>query len=97
VHQILMISLISCALYFGNLSVEESEVLRMTDMHKLRFARQLKVSRLRHNWTQGYVAEKIGTTTVNVSRWERGLLCPVSIFARDSVTSSRQTRMSWDY
>jgi tetratricopeptide (TPR) repeat protein/transcriptional regulator with XRE-family HTH domain len=38
-------------------------------------------SRLKHErelqaWTQGEVAERIGTTQVNVSRWERGITFP---------------------
>jgi len=33
---------------------------------------KLKGERERRNWTQGEVAEKIGTTAYNVSRWERG-------------------------
>ena len=44
------------------------------------FSRQLKALRLRHNWTQAFVAEQIGTTTVNVSRWERGILAPSLYF-----------------
>jgi transcriptional regulator with XRE-family HTH domain len=48
----------------------------MLTLQKTRFAQNLKILRLRHNWTQSYIAEQIGTTTVNVSRWERGLLLP---------------------
>ena len=37
----------------------------------------------RHNtWSQQEVAEKIGTTHVNVSRWERGLTKPSAYFRR---------------
>lgn len=36
----------------------------------------LKDLRLLRNWTQADVAEKINTTSLNVSRWERGLLIP---------------------
>ncbi|MBE3561922.1 MAG: helix-turn-helix domain-containing protein [Ktedonobacteraceae bacterium] len=36
----------------------------------------LKAFRLQHNWTQAQVAEKIGTTNLNVSRWERGVMLP---------------------
>ena len=37
---------------------------------------RLKALRLTHNWTQADVAEKINTTSLNVSRWERGILVP---------------------
>src|SRR5436305_2613170 len=33
---------------------------------------RLRQERLRRNWSQNYVAEKLGTTKVTISRWERG-------------------------
>ena len=36
----------------------------------------LRSQRKLHYWTQSQVAEKIGTTTVNVNRWESGLTSP---------------------
>lgn len=36
----------------------------------------LKNLRLMRNWTQADVTEKINTTSLNVSRWERGILVP---------------------
>ena len=33
-----------------------------------------------HGWTQGDVAERIGTYSMNVSRWERGETTPDSVF-----------------
>jgi tetratricopeptide (TPR) repeat protein/transcriptional regulator with XRE-family HTH domain len=36
----------------------------------------LKEQRIQHYWTQSQVAEKVGTTTVNVSRWESGSTIP---------------------
>ena len=33
---------------------------------------QLKAEREKHGWSQARVAEMIGTTSINVSRWERG-------------------------
>lgn len=36
----------------------------------------LKQQRLKHSLTQGQLAEKLGTTIMNVSRWERGLISP---------------------
>jgi transcriptional regulator with XRE-family HTH domain len=37
---------------------------------------RLRASREKQHWTQAEVAEKIGTTGVNVSRWENGLTFP---------------------
>ncbi|MGB8344773.1 MAG: FxSxx-COOH system tetratricopeptide repeat protein [Ktedonobacteraceae bacterium] len=37
---------------------------------------KLKQERVERNWTQGQVAEKIGTSRVNVSRWEHGRVLP---------------------
>ncbi len=36
--------------------------------------------RLRHHWTQQEVADQIGTTSTNYSRWERGVTSPGSHF-----------------
>jgi transcriptional regulator with XRE-family HTH domain len=36
----------------------------------------LRNQRILHYWTQSQVAEKVGTTTVNVNRWESGLTSP---------------------
>jgi transcriptional regulator with XRE-family HTH domain/uncharacterized protein with WD repeat len=41
---------------------------------------QLIEERLRHHWTQREVADQIGTTPTNYSRWERGATCPGSYF-----------------
>ncbi|MFL5652856.1 MAG: helix-turn-helix domain-containing protein [Ktedonobacteraceae bacterium] len=40
----------------------------------------LRQAREEHNWTQENVAEKIGTTARNVSRWERGTTSPSPYF-----------------
>src|SRR6266480_122378 len=37
-------------------------------------------ARLQRHWTQQVVAERVGTTVVNVSRWERGLSTPGAYF-----------------
>jgi tetratricopeptide (TPR) repeat protein len=37
---------------------------------------RLKQERELRAWTQSYVAERIGTTQVNVSRWEKGITVP---------------------
>src|SRR5947209_726564 len=41
---------------------------------------QLIEERLRHHWTQQEVADRIGTTSTNYSRWERGVTSPGSHF-----------------
>src|SRR6266516_4090507 len=42
--------------------------------------KQLKAQRLRKNWTQVYVATMIGTSDVEVSRWETGTAEPTLYF-----------------
>jgi tetratricopeptide (TPR) repeat protein/transcriptional regulator with XRE-family HTH domain len=37
---------------------------------------RLRQERLRHHWSQQALADRLGTTTANVSRWERGLTLP---------------------
>ena len=37
-------------------------------------------ARCQRHWTQQVVAERVGTTVVNVSRWERGLSTPGAYF-----------------
>src|SRR5579884_2640059 len=37
---------------------------------------RLRQERLRHHWSQQALADHLGTTTANVSRWERGLTSP---------------------
>lgn len=40
------------------------------------FAKQLRHERELHSWSQEHVAEMLGTTAPNVSRWERGITLP---------------------
>ncbi|MCX9025985.1 MAG: helix-turn-helix domain-containing protein [Candidatus Methanoperedens sp.] len=40
----------------------------------------LRDERERRCWTQEYVAEKIGTSAVNISRWERGITYPTPYY-----------------
>ena len=40
------------------------------------YARRLRRERELHSWSQEQVAEKMGTTAPNVSRWERGKTIP---------------------
>src|SRR5437016_5082164 len=42
--------------------------------------RLLRGQRKLRYWTQSQVAEQLGTTTVNVNRWERGLTSPSLYF-----------------
>lgn len=37
---------------------------------------QIKSERLRHGWSQQELADQLGTTLTNVSRWERGVTVP---------------------
>src|SRR6266516_1111381 len=46
--------------------------------------KQLKAQRLRKNWTQVYVATMIGTSDVEVSRWETGAAEP-SLYFREQL------------
>src|SRR5437588_10444125 len=39
-------------------------------------ASRLRQERELHAWTQNEVAERIGTTQINVSRWENGITVP---------------------
>src|SRR5689334_1447417 len=41
---------------------------------------RLKAQRLKKNWTQVYVATMIGTSDVEVSRWETGASIPTLYF-----------------
>lgn len=43
---------------------------------------RLKYERQLHNWSQQKVADLIGSTVVNVSRWERGTTSPSPYFRR---------------
>ena len=45
-----------------------------------RYAACLRQERERHAWTQSEVAERIGTTQINVSRWENGTTVPTPYF-----------------
>ncbi len=40
----------------------------------------LSQARLAQGWSQLELAERIGTTFVNVNRWERGLTAPSPLF-----------------
>lgn len=40
----------------------------------------LRYERERRGWSQQEVADKVGTTSLNVGRWERGITVPGSYF-----------------
>jgi transcriptional regulator with XRE-family HTH domain len=42
--------------------------------------RKLQEERLQRGWTQQEVADRVGTTVINVSRWERGVTTPGPYF-----------------
>src|SRR5215469_7466761 len=61
---------------------------------------QLSTERLRRHWSQLEVADKIGTTPGNVSRWERGITSPGPYF-RSKLSelfgkSAQELGLSWD-
>ncbi len=54
------------------MNTEQSEVKKASRISTPR----LKQERERHGWTQSQLAERIGTTQINVSRWENGTTVP---------------------
>src|SRR5437660_909689 len=59
--------------------IEERKVAVKTDRPFPLNAR-LRDARLDSGWSQGQLAEKIKTTSVNISRWENGLTFPTPYF-----------------
>ena len=61
---------------------------------------RLSAERLRRRWTQQEVAEQLGTTPGNVSRWERGLTSPGPYFRRKLCElfgrSAHELGLAWD-
>src|SRR5437867_12540453 len=53
---------------------------------------RLKAQRLKKNWTQVYVATMIGTSDVEVSRWETGATEPALYFCEKLCELFGQTR-----
>src|SRR5437899_1837099 len=51
-------------------------MLMAQNMNNQTFAQILRSERERRCWTQAQVGEKVDTSTVNVSRWERGISKP---------------------
>ena len=61
---------------------------------------RLVAERLRRRWTQLEVADQLGTTPGNVSRWERGLTSPGPYFRRKLCElfgrSAHELGLAWD-
>src|SRR5215472_16550650 len=61
---------------------------------------RLVAERLRRRWTQQEVAEQIGTTPGNVSRWERGITSPGPYFRNKLCElfsmSAHELGLTWD-
>ncbi len=54
--------------------------MRRSQHSALRPRLRLMEARVQHQWSQQDVADHIGTTHLNVSRWERGLTKPGPYF-----------------
>src|SRR5215471_4226977 len=67
---------------------------------KVSSRQQLVAERLRRRWTQQEVADQLGTTAGNVSRWERGLTSPGPYFRRKLCElfgrSAQELGLTWD-
>ena len=46
---------------------------------------RLVAERLRRHWTQLEVADQLGTTPGNVSRWERGITSPRTLLSQQAL------------
>jgi transcriptional regulator with XRE-family HTH domain len=61
---------------------------------------RLSAERMRRRWSQLEVADQLGTTPGNVSRWERGLTSPGPYFRRKLCElfgkSAQELGLSWD-
>ena len=61
---------------------------------------RLVAERLRRHWTQLEVADQLGTTPGNVSRWERGITSPGRYFRGKLCelfgSSARELGLTWD-
>ncbi len=61
---------------------------------------RLVAERLRRRWTQLEVADRLGTTPGNVSRWERGITSPGPYFRRKLCelfgSSVRELGLTWE-
>ena len=60
-------------------AIEESNPI-MNTMIRIPSRQRLVAERLRRHWTQLEIADQLGTTPGNVSRWERGITSPGPYF-----------------
>lgn len=51
-------------------------VKEVNKMSELAFSQKLRYERLRHSWSQEYLAGQVGVEPKTVARWERGLVYP---------------------
>src|SRR6516162_964101 len=80
-------------------AIEESNTT-MNTMIKIPSRQRLVAERLRRHWTQLEIADQLGTTPGNVSRWERGITSPgpyfrsrlSELFGRDA----QELDLAWD-
>ena len=67
---------------------------------KIPFRQRLVAERMRRRWTQLEVADQLGTTPGNVSRWERGITSPGPYFRHRLCElfgrSAGELGMTWD-
>jgi LuxR family transcriptional regulator, maltose regulon positive regulatory protein len=68
----------------GNMSNPQQASKQSRTKPERRPNEQLKAHRLKKNWTQVYVATMIGTSDVEVSRWETGVSIP-SLYFREKL------------
>ena len=83
----------------GDRATGESSIDMNTTI-KVAPRQRLVAERLRRRWTQQEVADRLGTTAGNVSRWERGLTSPGPYFRRKLCElfgrSAQELGLTWD-
>src|SRR2546421_6467741 len=72
--------------YGGRRNETEGRMLTVKKAAQATPNRQLKQERELRCWSQLEVADQIGTTTLNVSRWERGITFPTPHFRQELCT-----------
>jgi class 3 adenylate cyclase/tetratricopeptide (TPR) repeat protein len=75
---------VRCARTYGGRAKEkEGRILTVKKAAQATPNRHLRQERELHCWSQLEVADQIGTTSLNVSRWERGITFPSSHFRQE--------------
>jgi transcriptional regulator with XRE-family HTH domain len=86
-------------LFSGDRATGESSTYMNTTI-QIASRQRLVAERLRRRWTQLEVADQLGTTPGNVSRWERGITSPGPYFRRKLCelfgSSAQELGLSWD-